>query len=131
MSSLDLKLFGTIFSFPIGWAKTKIFEFEDFGLEVERSQPVGPKISKWVFSHLFPLDHRTHRNRRNHIWMSITHFINIRKSTNCQCRGEVKSHKKIAWKLQVMKILWKLEHELDSQSSCDSTLKKYLTSQTC
>ena len=37
MSSLDLKLSKTIFSFPIGWAKAKIFEYEDFGLEVERS----------------------------------------------------------------------------------------------
>ena len=61
-SSLNLKLSGTIFSFQIGLAETKIFGFENFGLEVERSQPVGPKISKWVFSHLFPLPHRTHRN---------------------------------------------------------------------
>ena len=44
MSSLDLKLSKTIFSFPIEWAETKIFKFEDIELEVERSQSVDPKI---------------------------------------------------------------------------------------
>ena len=37
MYSLGQDISGTIFSFPIGWEETKIFEFEDFGLEVERS----------------------------------------------------------------------------------------------
>ena len=59
-SSLDLKLSRTIFSFPIRWAKTKIFEFEDFGLEVERSQSVDPKISKLILSNLFLFPPRTH-----------------------------------------------------------------------
>ena len=49
MYSLGLKIYGIIFNFPIGWAETKIFDFEYFGLEVERSYSVGPKISKWVF----------------------------------------------------------------------------------
>ena len=31
-------------------------------LEVEASQLVEPKISKWVFSHVFPLSHGTHKN---------------------------------------------------------------------
>jgi hypothetical protein len=62
MYSLNQELSGTIFNFQIGLAKTKIFGFEDFGLEVEQSQPVKPKISKWVFAHVFPLSHRTHRN---------------------------------------------------------------------
>lgn len=44
MYSLGLNLFGTIFSFVIRWVETKIFEFEYFGLEVERSQSVRPKI---------------------------------------------------------------------------------------
>ena len=83
MPSLDLKISGTIFSFPIRWAETKIFEIEDFRLEVERSQSVDPKISKWVFAHLFLLPHRTHRNWWNRIWMSITHFMSFRRSTNC------------------------------------------------
>jgi hypothetical protein len=60
MSSLDLNISKTIFSFPIRLVETKIFEFEDFGLEVERSQSVDPKISKWVFSHLFSFPHRNH-----------------------------------------------------------------------
>jgi hypothetical protein len=46
MLSPDLKLSKTIFKFPIGLAETKIFKFEDIGLEVERSQLVDPKISK-------------------------------------------------------------------------------------
>jgi hypothetical protein len=96
MSSLGLKLSETIFSFPIGWAETKIFEFEYFRLEVERSQSVGLNISKWVFSHLFLFPHKTHSNWWNQIWMSITHFINIQRSANYQCWGEVKGHKKIA-----------------------------------
>jgi len=45
MSSLNLKLSGTIFGFPIGCAENKIFEFEDFGLDVEMSQSVDSKIS--------------------------------------------------------------------------------------
>ena len=53
MYFVGLKISGTIFNFPIERVETKIFEFEDFGLEVERSQLVGPKISKRVFSHLF------------------------------------------------------------------------------
>ena len=83
MYSLDREISGTIFSFQIRWAETKIFGFEDFGLEVERSQPVGPKIWKWVFSHLFHFPHRTHRNWQNWIWMSITHFINFQRSATC------------------------------------------------
>ena len=90
MSSLDLKLSRTIFGFPIERVETKIFEFEDFGLEVERSQSVDPKISKWVFSDLFLLPHRTHSNWRNWIWMRITHFMNFRRSTNCQLKGRWK-----------------------------------------
>ena len=62
MYSLSRDLSGTIFIFLIGWAKTKIFGFEYFGLEVERSQPVDQKISEWFFSHLFPVAHRTHSN---------------------------------------------------------------------
>ena len=46
MYSLSLKLFVCV--------ETKIFEFEYFGLEVERSQLVSPKISKWVFSSSLP-----------------------------------------------------------------------------
>ena len=103
MYSLNLKLSRTIFSFPIGWAETKIFGFEDFGLEVERSQLVGPKISKWVFSHLFPLPHRTHSNWWNYIWMSRTHLSNFQRYVVCQWSGKMKSHKKIAWKLQMLK----------------------------
>ena len=77
MYSLGRYLSGTIFSFPIGLVETKIFQFEDFGLEVERSQPIGPKISKFTFSHIFRLSHRTHINWWNWIWMSRTHFINF------------------------------------------------------
>ena len=87
MSSLELKLSETISIFPIRWVETKIFEFEDFGLEVERSQLVGPKISKWVYSHHFLLPHRTHRNWRNWIWIIVTHFMNFRRSTNYQLEG--------------------------------------------
>ena len=43
MDSLDRDISGTIFIFQIGWAETKIFGFEYFGLEVERPQPVRPK----------------------------------------------------------------------------------------
>ena len=52
----------TIFIFQIKLAETKIFGFEDFGLEFEESQPVRPKISKWVFSHVFHFTHGTRRN---------------------------------------------------------------------
>ena len=105
MSSLDLRLSRTIFSFPIGWAKTKIFEFEDFGLEVERSQSVGPKISKWVFAHIFIFPRRTHMKWWNQIWMSRTHFINFWRSTNCQWWGKVKSQKDFRrWNTQNLKM---------------------------
>ena len=40
MYSLNWRISITIFSFPIGLAETKIFGFEDFSLEVERSQLV-------------------------------------------------------------------------------------------
>ena len=62
LSFLDPKLSRTIFSFTIGWAEIKIFHFWDIGLEVERSQLVVQKISKWVFSHHFFSPSRTHRN---------------------------------------------------------------------
>ena len=87
ISSLYLKLSGIIFGLLMGWAETKIFQFEDFGLEVEKLQSFDPKISKWVFSHLFLFPHRTHRNWLNQIWMIITHFMNFRRSTNSQLEG--------------------------------------------
>ena len=60
MDSLDRELSRTISSFQTRGAETKIFRFEDFGLEIEGSQLVRPKISKWGFSHVFPLSHKTH-----------------------------------------------------------------------
>ena len=53
-------------------------------LEVEGSQPVEPKISKWVFFHVFPLAHGNHINWQNWIWMSRTYFIIFRRSVICQ-----------------------------------------------
>ena len=35
MDFLDQYLSGTIFSFQIRWVETKLFRFEDFGLELE------------------------------------------------------------------------------------------------
>ena len=80
-------------------------------LEVEWSQSVGPKISKWVFSHAFPLDHKTQNIWWNRIQMNIIHFIDFWRSTICEWSRKVKSHKKIAWKWEVMKTLWKLDCE--------------------
>jgi hypothetical protein len=94
MSSLKLNISGAISIFPIRWVETKIFEFEDFGLEVERSQLIDPKISKWVFPHLFLFPPRTHSNWRNQIWMSITYFVMFRKSTNCKLEGRWKVRRK-------------------------------------
>ena len=53
------------------WSTTK--------LEVEGSQPVERKISKWVFSHTFPLSHRTNNILWNQIWMNRTHFYQLSK----------------------------------------------------
>ena len=36
-------------------------------LEVEKSQPVEPKISKWVFAHVFPSAHRAQKTWQNRI----------------------------------------------------------------
>ena len=52
-------------------------------LELEGSQLVKPKISKWVFSHVFPLSYRTQNIWRNRIQMSITHYINFQRSAIC------------------------------------------------
>ena len=87
MSSPDPNLSRTIFSFTIGWAQIKIFHFWDIGLEVERSQLVDRKISKWVFPHLLFSPPWTHRNWRNWIWMSITHFMNVRRFTSYRLEG--------------------------------------------
>ena len=77
------------------WSTTK--------LEVEESQLVEPKISKWIFSHVFPLYHRTLNVLWNQILMSTTHFISFRRSAICQWPRKVKSHKKIARKLELLK----------------------------
>ena len=87
MSSPNPKLSKTIFSFPIRWVETKIFKFEDIGLEVERSQSVSPKISKWVFSHHFYSPPRTHIDLQNRIWMSRTHSMIVRKITRYRLEG--------------------------------------------
>ena len=87
MSSPDPKLSKTNFSFTIGWVEIKIFHFWDIGLEVERSQLVEQKISKWVLSHLFFSPPRTHSNSRKRIWMSITHFMNVRRFTSYRFEG--------------------------------------------
>ena len=78
-------------------------------LEVEGLQPVEPKISKWVFSHVLRLDHRTQNIWRIWIHMSRTHFIIFWRSDICQWLGKAKSHKKIAWKLEVLKNFRKLD----------------------
>ena len=87
ISSCDPKLSGTIFSFTIRQVEIKIFHFWDIGLEVERSQLVDRKISKWVFSHLFFSPPRTHRNWWNQIWMSLNHFMNVRRFTSYRLKG--------------------------------------------
>ena len=43
--------------------------------------------------------------------MSRTHFINFKRSTICQRSKKMKSHKKIAWKLEVMKTFQKRDCE--------------------
>ena len=87
MSSLNHKLSKTIFSFAIGWVDIKIFQLWDIGMEVERSQLIVQKISKWVFSHHFFSSPRTHRNLWNLIWMSITHFMIVRRFTSYRLEG--------------------------------------------
>jgi hypothetical protein len=71
MDSLYRYLSRTIFNFQIGWVKTKIIVIWRFWsttkLEVEGSQLVETEISKWVFSHAFPLSHRTHNIGPNRI----------------------------------------------------------------
>ena len=52
-----------------------------FKLEDEESQLVEPKISKWVFSHVFPFAHKTKNISHNWISIGITHFIIFRSLT--------------------------------------------------
>jgi hypothetical protein len=87
MSSPNPKLSRTIFSFAIGWVEIKIFQFWDIELEVERSQLVVQKISKWFFSHHFFSPPRTHMNLWNQIWISITHSMIVRRFTNYKLEG--------------------------------------------
>ena len=109
------------------WSTTK--------LEVEGSQPVEPKISKWVFAHVFPLSHGTHSNWRNFIWMSVTfyqllkirHLLVIKEGEESQEDSlKIRSDENFleAW-------LWILgSFLLDFFFSCDSYLSKCLNSQT-
>ena len=87
MPSPDPKLSRTIFSFTIEQVEIKIFHFSDIGLEVERSQLVDRKISKWVFSHHLFSPPRTHSNLRNRIWMSITHSMIVWRFTSYRLEG--------------------------------------------
>ena len=87
MSFLDRKLSITIFSFANGWVEIKIFQFWDIRLEVERSQLVVQKLSKWVFFHHFLSPPRTHRNLQNQIWLSITHSMIVRRFTSYRLVG--------------------------------------------
>ena len=82
MSSFEPMFSRTIFNFIIGWVEIKIFHFLDIGLEVERSQLVVWKISKWVFAHLLFSPPRTYSNWNNLIWMIITHFMIVRRFTS-------------------------------------------------
>ena len=124
MSSLNPKISRTIFSFPIGRVETKIFHFEDIGLEVERSQSIDPKISNWVFSHLFLLPPRTHSNWQNRIWMSVTHFTTFEDPLVTGLRGGERSQEdnlKITSCeifLKAWVFIW-VSHELDIPSRCD------------
>lgn len=89
--------------------------FVDFGRQPNwklksHNQP-KPKISKWFFSHVFTLSHWTQNIWQKWIWMSRTHFISFWSFAIFQCPGKVKSHNKIAQKLEVLKTLWELKCE--------------------
>ena len=111
MSSLDHKLSRTIFSFAIGWIEIKIFQFWDIGLEVERSQLIVWKISKWVFSHHFFSSLRTHINLQNQIWMSITHSMIVRRFTSCRLEGRSRVTRRYLENYN----LWELSESLSVQ----------------
>ena len=58
-----------------------------YQVEVEESQLIVRKFSKWVFSHHFFSPPRTHSNWSNPIWMSITHFMIVRRFTSYRLEG--------------------------------------------
>ena len=130
MSSPNPQLSRTIFSFTIGWSEIKIFQFWDIGLEVERSQLVIWKISKWVFSHLFFSPPRTHSNWKNQIWMSITYFLwMFEDSPVTGSRGGEESQED-SLKITSCEIFLKawvckwVRYELGNTSRCDSWFLK-------
>ena len=130
MSSPDHKLSRTIFSFVIRWVEIKIFQFWDIGLEVERSQLVVLKISKWSFSHHFFSPPRTHSNLQNRIWMSITHSMIVRRFPSYKLEGRESQEDslKITTCEKFMKAWvckWE-RYELDFTSWCDSWLLELL-----
>jgi hypothetical protein len=113
MSSPDHNISRTIFSFAIGWVEIKIFHFWDIGLEVERSQLIVRKISKWVFGHHFFSPPRTHINLWNRIWMSITHSIIVRRFTSYRLEGRWRVKRRYLENYH----LWKLYESLSVQMS--------------
>jgi len=58
-----------------------------YRVEVEESQLIVRKISKWVFSNHFFSPPRTHSNLRNRIWMSRTHSMIVRRFTSYRLEG--------------------------------------------
>ena len=63
------------------------------------------------FSHVFTLAHRAQNIWWNQIWMNRTHFIIFRSLTIRHWPGMVKSHKKIAQNLEVLKTFRELKYE--------------------
>ena len=108
MSSLDHKISRTIFSFANRWVEIKIFQFWDIRWKLKSHSWSSKKYQNGFYLITYSrLIEPIETYGIEFVWVEL--ILWSFEDSPVQARGEVKSHKKIARKLQLVKSFWKLE----------------------